>query len=70
MMDDICYPYEKRRKEFGRPLGTMREESRQVGGIIHEEPRRVLYTAKNPKTLTLGNIPELTEHGVSAANCQ
>jgi hypothetical protein len=62
---DICYQYEKKRKDFGRPLGNMREETRQVGSIPHEEARKPLYTYKNPKTQTLGNIPEYTEHGVS-----
>jgi len=65
IIDDICYQYEKKRKEFGRPLGNMREETRQVGGILREEARKSLYTCKNPKTQTLGNIPEYTEHGVS-----
>lgn len=67
MIDDICYPYEKKRKEFGKPLSNIREETRQIGGIIHEDIRRTLYTYKNPKTLTLGNIPEYTEHGVSGS---
>lgn len=64
MFDDIVYIYEKVRKHFGRPMMNLREETRQVGGIPHDESRRSLYTQKNPKTITLGNVPEYTEHGV------
>jgi hypothetical protein len=64
MIDDIVIIYDKQRKNFGRPFVNQREENKSVGGIPHIEDRKNFYTAKNPKNITLTNIPEFSEHGV------
>ena len=64
MIDDIVYTYHKQRMQFGRPPFNPQEESKPAGGIAHDESRKALYVKKDPKTLTLGNIPEYSEHGV------
>ena len=64
MIDDIVFTYDKMRRNFGRPVVNLREESKQVGGIPHDEARKTSYAPKNPKNITLGNIPEFSEHGV------
>ncbi len=67
MIDDIVFTYEKLRKNFGRPLVNLREETKAVGGVPHEDTRKGLYVAKNPKNITLTNIPDFSEHGVPTA---
>lgn len=64
MIDDIVHTYEKYRKEFGKPMLSLKEETKPIGGLPHDEARAGFYTAKNPKNITLGNIPEFTEHEV------
>ncbi len=64
-MDDVVFTYDKMRRNFGRPMEVLKEEARYPGGISHDEGRKVHYAPKNPKTITLGNIPEFSEHSVS-----
>ena len=65
MIDDIVYTYEKALGYFGKPLQGIRDETRFIGSIPHDEGRKSLYANKNPKNIILGNIPEFTEHAVS-----
>jgi hypothetical protein len=68
MLDDAVYIYEKVRKNFGRPMPNLAEDSKAIGGFQHDEGRRNSnYNTKNPKNITLGNIPEFSEHAVLQA---
>lgn len=64
MIDDIVQIYEKQRKNLGRPFLNPREDSKNVGGIISQADRKSGYLTKNPKSITLSNIPDYSEHGV------
>ena len=64
MLDDAVYIYEKVRRNFGRPMQNLAEDGKAIGGFNHDEARRKDYSAKNPKNITLGNIPEFSEHAV------
>ena len=69
MIDDIVFTYDKLRKNFGRPLPPMEEQNRPLYGNQHDESRRGIYSGKNPKNITLTNIPEYSEHGVRKLTC-
>jgi len=64
MIDDIVFTYDKMHRHFKKPVLFTSEETTPCGGISHDESRKTLFSSKNPKNITLGNIPEYSEHGV------
>ena len=60
------FPYQKKRKEFGRHPQFEDTETKIVGSVIPNNSQKDLYTLRDPNKLVLDNIPQFSEHRVGA----
>lgn len=59
------FPYQKKRKEFGRHPQFEDTETKIVGSVIPNNSQKDLYTLRDPNKLVLDNIPQFSEHRVN-----
>lgn len=59
------YPYQKKRKEFGRHPQFEDTDIKIVGSLMPNQEQKNYYILKDPNKLILDNIPQLSEHRVS-----
>ena len=67
-MGELVLDYTKKRREFGRDPTAVGFEDSQVqliGSIESESDLRNCYVERDPNTVILSNIPELSEHSVN-----
>lgn len=61
------HTYTKKRKDFGRPPLFEDTETKIVGTVKAADENKNGYVLRDPNSITLDNIPMLSEHSVSLA---
>jgi hypothetical protein len=56
------YPYQKRRKDFGRRPQFDDTDTKIVGSVQPDHSQKNLYDLRNPNKLILDNIPQFSQH--------
>ncbi len=66
-MSDVYFPYQKKRKDFGRcPTDVFEDVETQLVGKVNQDPNmKQNYLVRDPNTVVLTNIPEFSIHAVS-----
>eukprot|EP00744_Colponema_vietnamica_P003227 GILI01004977.1.p1 GENE.GILI01004977.1~~GILI01004977.1.p1 ORF type:complete len:582 (-),score=174.73 GILI01004977.1:310-2055(-) len=64
-MADYFYTYQKRRKEFGKHCSFEDFDAKLLGSVDRDKESAQNYIDRNPNTMILDNIPDMTEHSVN-----
>eukprot|EP00920_Eleutheroschizon_duboscqi_P010791 GHVT01025409.1.p2 GENE.GHVT01025409.1~~GHVT01025409.1.p2 ORF type:complete len:530 (-),score=33.06 GHVT01025409.1:4698-6110(-) len=64
-MNEYHYMYSKLRKDFGKQCKFEHTDPKILGYIEPQPSLREAFVQKNPRTLVIDNIPELSEHSIS-----